>query len=227
MKKDKIYFASVPGYGDLYLEEILFEDECPMLFILRSKNENLRFVCVCCDFRKEQRWIITPIEIPDIIALLKDKITIRDAFTHLNSKEYIVGVWKNGYSDVEYKTCAFEQVPESDLPTADVYLEADGEFEEYITRLQRIKKIIVGNSDCFIKKDWSYMQYETKCRFFENILTSAKTIYGYEAQYNENSALRSLPKNTEVKSKKFQFQFVLPINKFYGENSNEAKFCSI
>jgi len=165
--KNDIYFSNVPDFGNLYLEEILFEDECPILFTLCNENSSARFIAVCCDFRKEQRWIISTVDISSIIDLLKDKITIRDIFT-IPKSSYVIGVWKHGYDNVIYTLCNFNQIPKEDLPSADVYFEAEnGEFDEYITFLEslsygnitvdKIKNIIyranTNNLNYIIKND--------------------------------------------------------------------------
>jgi len=137
-QKNDIYFNDVPKFGDLYLEETLFEDECPMLFVLRNKDSSKRFISVCCDFRKEQRWIISTTSVKAILDLLNDKITIRDIFTKPN-ESFIIAKWERGFENVKFKECNLSQIDEEDLPTGGIFFEADGEFDEYISFLELLK----------------------------------------------------------------------------------------
>ena len=53
------YFKRVPGIGDLYLEEVLLEDNCALLFVLTDKNESdpRKFITICRTNLNKQKWI--------------------------------------------------------------------------------------------------------------------------------------------------------------------------
>lgn len=132
--KNEVYFENVPHFGDLFLEKVLFEDECPIFFTLHNVDCTQRFIGVCCDIINEQRWVILTIGEETIINLLLDNITIREAFND-PCATYIVGVWKEEYEKEEYKLCKLSDIPKNDLPSGNVYFKSQKYFEDYISFL--------------------------------------------------------------------------------------------
>ena len=72
MNYPKPYFSDIPGVGCLDIDYIFFEAECPILFTCIDLEENL-YLCICCDIRDEQRWIISPTTADKLIKLIKNK----------------------------------------------------------------------------------------------------------------------------------------------------------
>ena len=93
MNYPKPYFSDIPGVGCLDIDYIFFEAECPILFTCIDLEENL-YLCICCDIRDEQRWIISPTTADKLIKLIKNKISLFDAF---HSDFVFVAVWKKDY----------------------------------------------------------------------------------------------------------------------------------
>ena len=130
------YFTGIPNIGDLYLDKVLFEDICPIFFTLISEELN-RYICVCCELYGEQRWLISPISNSELIRMLKDEISMRDAFLTQNSEKCIVARWSKENPKTSYKLVDTCKLPSGDLPL-DEYLESeDDEIAEYIELLEQ------------------------------------------------------------------------------------------
>ncbi|MBV7271642.1 hypothetical protein JMF89_04060 [Clostridiaceae bacterium UIB06] len=145
----KPYFENIKGVGSLDIEYIIFESEYPVLFTCRDTYNNL-YLCLCCDIRNEQRWIISKTNSQVVIDMLSDKITLYDSLRSPYDKNYVV-TWSYVEQKETVLECQFSEMDELDLPVKDEYIEAeDGEFEEYIGDLElnedRKFKIITTSS---------------------------------------------------------------------------------
>lgn len=136
MIKEK-YFTDIKGIGNLDIEEVICEYDFPVLFTLINETTQKRYISVCCEVVKEQRWIIVPISVNDIINLLTDKIDIYSSFTTNPESECIIAHWSKENKETTYEYLKCCSIPEGDFPLKGEFLEAEeGEFEEYIQRLQ-------------------------------------------------------------------------------------------
>lgn len=121
MKFTDPYFENICDIGDLFLDEIFFEFEnIPVLFLCRDRDKNI-YLCLCSEIRKVQNWMICKISRNILASMLKDKITIRQAFELLDDKLYIVQYTKD--EKLCSKQVPFNEIAEEDLPDKDVYLE--------------------------------------------------------------------------------------------------------
>ena len=130
----KPYFKDVPGIGDLIVEQVLLELDYPLVFVCRD-NQNKLYLCDCCDVYEEQRWLISPATLKQIISLLKNQITVREIL--FNAGEMgCTAVWsKFDPENMHYWAGAFRA---EDLPDEDSFLDAeDGEFNDYIESLNK------------------------------------------------------------------------------------------
>lgn len=140
------YFENVFDYGNLEIEYILVEDNYPILFIL-TNDINQRFVCVCCDIRKEQRWIINPIDCEAILQLLHNKISLQRIFILGQAKKVVaIHNYKTGLDSYSLKNA--EELDILDLPR-DEYLDVEtGEFQDYIDFLySEVSNCVEGHID--------------------------------------------------------------------------------
>ena len=143
MKSKEPYFKNVPYLDDLYMEFIIFEYECPILFVCKNKEDRL-YICVCYDIRESQQWIVAPIDQEILIQLLTNQIAIRDAFALYRSEEkrYLIN-WKkvNGEGKYSCRSIMFSDIPDEILPVANETIEAeDDEYAEFIEVLRRREK---------------------------------------------------------------------------------------
>lgn len=135
MNKEDIYFKNLQYIGDLKMSYIIFHYEYPILFTCTDKNNTL-YLCVCCEIRKEQRWIITQTNNEELLKMLEDKITIREAFINKKFNHYIVRYYGEGIKETCEKV-KVEEIDILDLPTEGEYIEAEeNEFKDYIKELR-------------------------------------------------------------------------------------------
>lgn len=73
-------FENIKKIGNLYLIQILleFENE-PILFLCHDENQK-KYLCLCSEIRKEQKWIIVECKQKALSELLKKEIDIRMTF---------------------------------------------------------------------------------------------------------------------------------------------------
>lgn len=140
MKKNDVYFKNLDYLGDLNIDYIIFDYEYLVLFTCLDNKNNL-YLCVCCDIRNEQRWIITTINEDTLINMLSDKITIRDAFVIEKFDHYLVKYYGPNKPEECIKVFVSD-IPTEDLPMEEEFIEADeGEFDQYIEVLRKRKLI--------------------------------------------------------------------------------------
>ena len=180
-----VYFKDVPIYGDLEIDYIVVEDTYPVLFVLKN-GKNDRFICVCCEVRDEQRWIINSITCEDLIKLLTDKITLADVFK-INDFVKIVAI-RNYSTKIEtYYSTPPKSLDERDLPMPGVYLEAEpGEHNQYIELLENV-----------ICDDFSSVNDSTS-----KVTISARGLY-----VNVQTTVKTTVKNSYIINEDKNFQF--------------------
>lgn len=136
MKIPSPYFKNLPNIGNLQMDFIIFEMDYPILFTCKDSKGNL-YLCVCCEVRENQKWVVSPIEVESLIGMLEDRVTIYDAFASGNGKRYIV-TWGFGYETEHVDVVNFSGIDRLDLPAKGEYLEAEEhEFDDYIQLLQK------------------------------------------------------------------------------------------
>ena len=121
-------FNKTEPFDDIQIDQILFDAQYPIIFSMEQKEKEY---LVCCPVYNSTEivWICTEIEPTRIIDLLRDKITIRDAFAHENGNKYLITL-KNKSFKCELMHNGF---PDDYLPTQGEFMEAeDGEFDEEI-----------------------------------------------------------------------------------------------
>lgn len=157
MKIPNPYFRNVGSIGDLVLEHMIFEAEYPVLFICKD-NLDKKYICVCCDIRRTQRWIVSPISNVDLIKMLSDELTLRDAFLTKKSENSYLIEWNPQYPDTETVTpVSVSEIPDKDLPTVGEYIEAEeGEYDNIIALLNN--EVILRKS--VSKKYWNSVKTE-------------------------------------------------------------------
>jgi len=128
------YFQDVPSYGNLSIEYIVIDDAYPVLFVLENTSKK-RFICVCCDIRQEQRWIINPVGHEDLYKLLCNHITLMECFL-VGSADKVIAVHSYETNMDNYRLVTRDELDTDDLPMSGEYLDAQcGEHSEYIITL--------------------------------------------------------------------------------------------
>ena len=121
---NNIYFDNVIQIGKLYLEHIFYEFESePILFSCVDKGKNM-YLCLCCEIRYSQRWIITKCSIATLKALVEEKIDIASAFL-ITPNIIAINMDLHGHES----SCIIEKdkIDRLDLPKEGTYIRCDKE----------------------------------------------------------------------------------------------------
>lgn len=112
-------FENIKKIGNLYLIQILleFENE-PILFLWHDENQK-KYLCLCSEIRKEQKWIIVECKQKALSELLSKEIDIRTAF--LKERELTI-VKKDLVGKEKSFVINQNQIDELDLPKEGTYL---------------------------------------------------------------------------------------------------------
>lgn len=128
-----IYFKSVPQYGDLEIEKVLFLfDNIPMIFICRDDKKRY-FLCQCVDVIDKFSWMITPVQKRLLISMMKDEISVLSAFKDSGYDIILADEVKN---EIGYRKIPFKNISLDELPDPDEKLE-NPDLREYIEQLQK------------------------------------------------------------------------------------------
>ena len=138
MKIEKI-FRKIPDFQKVILDTILFESKYPVLFT--CKNDKDIYLFICCLVNSEKiKWIGTRTTYDNLIDLLENKITIRDAFLNVTNNKIMI---EYDGKEVEYELKKSSEIPDEVLPTVGEYMDAEeGEYEEEIVEFQKRNKNI-------------------------------------------------------------------------------------
>ena len=137
MNYPKPYFKGLPKCGDLELDYIFVELECPILFTCRDLENNI-YLCICCDIIDEQRWIVAPIKPKDLIRLIDNQLTFYDFYK--NAKQIYKIIWKKGYKTEKVYDSSFSECV-GDIPPKGEYLDSEiGEFVDYVDEIKDLIK---------------------------------------------------------------------------------------
>lgn len=126
-------FECVPAGGTLYLEKVLFEfDKISMITVCKN-DKGKRYLCLCTDVIIQETWMITQITNALLIDLIKDKISILEAY-RLSKHPVIIGVRECG--QLAYTEYTFDELPEDELLDENEKLE-NPNLESYLQLLEQ------------------------------------------------------------------------------------------
>lgn len=129
--------------GELKLDRVLFETFEPILFVCKNSVGEL-YICVCCmSTGKMKKWLIAKIVPQIIISMLKNEITIRDAFLSgdANKRYSVNGIKKCNV--IINDTIDWDSANSKMLPTAGEYIDAEeNEFIKEIEHYTEYKDLI-------------------------------------------------------------------------------------
>ena len=138
MKIEKI-FRKIPDFQKVILDTILFESKYPVLFTCKNDKDIYLFICFFANSEKI-KWIGTRTTYDNLIELLENKITIRDAFLNVTTNKIMI---EYDGKEVEYELKKSSEIPDEVLPTVGEYMDAEeGEYEEEIVEFQKRNKNI-------------------------------------------------------------------------------------
>lgn len=88
MKVENI-FRRIPDFSSIVLDKILFESKYPVMFTCKNKKNVYLFIC-CLMTADKVEWIGTKTTYDNLIRLLENKITIREAFLNITEDKIIL-----------------------------------------------------------------------------------------------------------------------------------------
>lgn len=110
---NNLYFENLKKIGNLCIKQIFLEFENkPILFLCNDKDQK-KYLCLCSEIRKNQKWIIVRCRKTVLSLLLDKEIDIRTAF--LKEKELIL-VKKDLEGKEENFVVDWGGIDELDLP---------------------------------------------------------------------------------------------------------------
>lgn len=133
MSASKPYFKNVVNVGDLFFEySFMYMDE-PIVFTCVDKQRNL-YLCVCRDAYEQVEWLVSNIDVYTLRKLVGNQISINEALLS-NKKEIIQVIWDPKTKAEHSKPFLADNLPDDLLPEEDVFLDDDGESDEYVRRV--------------------------------------------------------------------------------------------
>lgn len=134
MKIPEPYFENVPTLGNLSVEQVIVAYVYPLLSVLKDKAGS-RYLCMCFDTRGTQQWLIAPISSANLVKLLTNRITLKEAFT--KDANTVIYAFRNYETETDsFVQMAPQQVPQDYLPASGEYLDAEpDEWETYIQQI--------------------------------------------------------------------------------------------
>lgn len=134
--KKYIFLNKIDDVGVLYIDQVFLEfEKIPILFSCVDESDNL-YLCLCSEIRKIQRWIISPIDNTLLIDMLKDKITIYEAFINSVESKLVIEYNKQNEGQLKIEKVKFSSLTQYDLPDEGEFLEDEESFCDYIKKLE-------------------------------------------------------------------------------------------
>lgn len=133
-------FVKTDHYGQLFIDQVLFESYVPIIFTCKNSNNDL-FISVCCQNNGEgSKWLIGKTDPLSIIRLLKDEVTIRSLLIQYCSDRFVVDYAGDQFI-VDSESKEYWDEDSKYLPKKDSYMYAEpGEFDEEIAYYESMIK---------------------------------------------------------------------------------------
>lgn len=133
MSASKPYFKNVVNVGDLFFEYSFMYMDGPIVFTCVDKQGNL-YLCVCRDAYEQVEWLVSKIDVYTLRKLVGNQISINEAL--LGDKQEIIQIIWDPKTKMEHsKLFLADNLPDDLLPEEDVFLDDDGESDEYVRRV--------------------------------------------------------------------------------------------
>lgn len=136
MKRNENPFLNV-GDRELRLDLVLVEFRHPILFTCLDESGTM-YLATCFRADAQERcWLIAETTPQEVIALLRNRISIREAFPSGKAAVYYAEQTLGKKTPV-VKRCRAEEVPETCFPTSGMFMDGDEEeFQEELAVLER------------------------------------------------------------------------------------------
>jgi len=122
-------FRNIPVLSEISLDTVLFESKYPVMFTCKNGNDVYLFIC-CLVNASIAKWIGTKTSYETLIELLKNRVTIQDAFLSVVDEKLVITYDGN---NVDCNVVQSKKIPRELLPTDGEYMDAeDDEYAEEI-----------------------------------------------------------------------------------------------
>ena len=214
-------FMEISKLGKLNVDVVLFESYYPILFTCLNDNKDL-FLCVCCQSNKEGRkWLITKTTPQIVIRILKNQVTVRDAF--LMFPEVQITVFDDSKQTLikEHNKLDWDEEKSISLPDKGEFLDAeDGEFDDEIAYFTSLDCNDYQAISCERKINLSNEQIR-KNKNFMNEFDLVNIYYNENSFCLENSEIYTEKVKKEMQKLIFDQHSVICIN--YNEKYEEVE----
>lgn len=187
---------------NITIDQILFETSYPVLFTAYDDEQTYLFICYSAN-HNTMCWIATATTYDIIISMLRNEITIRDAFMAYKADKIIITANEKNYiNNVEYAILNKDEIDANILPTEGQYMDAEeGEYTNEIQYYQSKKAIQTGlnknNTYANMKlekhmikranPEYDNQACEAYIKGYDELrLTILSTIRDYESHNNKN-----------------------------------------
>jgi len=126
-----MFFLENENIGRLDYDKVFIENNEPILFTCLSDKNELLLGTLCSADKNEKKWLLTKTTPEIMIKILKDEISLRDAFIYFTDLQ--LSICDNGESiEVSFNVKAdWDEETSIYLPDADEFMEVEvGEFTE-------------------------------------------------------------------------------------------------
>lgn len=206
-------FMIIDKLGMLEIETVLVEMNEPVFFICKNEKEDL-FLCSCCQVNKNgKKWLITKTSPDIIVKILKDEITLREAFYTFKDIQFSVCAFDGDIKITEHNAVDWDYENSIFLPDKGEYMEAEeDEFLEEISYYEGKK--IEAYKDIKIEKVVKCSSLDVKTFWIDE--TEGVELFDYSFLVNEqifekmkvfNRLLESKFKIGLKEQKKYEFDY--------------------
>lgn len=173
----KPYFENIPQIGDLALDYIFIENDYPILFTC-CKEEKL-YLCLCRTIYEEQKWVISEINSNHLEKCIMNELSIHDTLKNGIGRACIAH-WRKESHHETFEVMYSNQLDDSDLPDETVFLDDEGESQEYLevvkNREQNIQEKITRFFNLNVTSN-SAANINFSFDFYENEINTNDTPY--------------------------------------------------
>lgn len=163
------YFDNVKNIGKLYLEYVFYEFECePILFTCVDGKQNL-YLCLCCEIRHKQKWIIIRCNINLLKSLIKEEIDIASVFL---SAANVIAIDMDMNGEEKSSFISQNEIDRLDLPEEGTYLKCN----------------TVHALNYLWNKEWRRI-YQSFRKAMDTYPIRTETVYSYSAALNDTTKI--------------------------------------
>lgn len=163
-------FFECKELGRLEIERVLFSSNYPILFTCRNEKNEL-YLCACCQANEAgKKWMLAETNSDNIVQMLENEITMREAFILPNKKRY--SIFTSGIRDTmtvikNEDSEEWDADNSIDLPDKGEYI--DAEEDEFIEEISFYRNSIMEYFIVNMNVSYSQQTYNEVFEIFEDM----------------------------------------------------------